>query len=84
MLIYFIVFQEAAVLSAIGSNLFENFLYKIEATKQKKINRMHWLVNFQFGFQYTNNTLTPITYNCKYTTLRACPTWNKLPNLHFV
>ena len=41
MLIYFIVFQEAAVLSAIGSNLFENFLYKIEATKQKKINRMH-------------------------------------------
>ena len=41
MLIYFIVFQEAAILSAIRKNLFEKFLYKIEATKQKKINRMH-------------------------------------------
>ena len=41
MLIYFIVFQEAAILSAIRSNSFEKFLYKIEATKQKKINRMH-------------------------------------------
>ena len=39
---YFIVFQEAVILSAIRSNLFEKFLYEIEATKQKKINRMHW------------------------------------------
>ena len=37
MFIYFIVFQEAVILSAIRSNLFENFLYEIEATKQKKI-----------------------------------------------
>ena len=42
MSIYFIVFQKAAILSAMRSNLFEKFLYKIEATKQKKINRMHW------------------------------------------
>ena len=41
MLIHFIVFQEAVILSAIKSNLFHKFLYEIEATKQKNINCMH-------------------------------------------
>lgn len=41
MLIHFIVFQEAVILSAIKSNLFQKLLYEIEATKQKNINCMH-------------------------------------------
>ena len=41
MLIHFIVFQEAVILSAIKSNLLHKFLYEIEATKQKNINCMH-------------------------------------------